>query len=142
LKSRDYGYDPDELAAELHERAFQIIDCTRCANCCKTMNIKVGDDDAARIAEHFGMATDEFVKQYLAITERLGRKYRKFRQKQCPFLGEDNLCEIYELRPTVCREYPPKNRDGFVFSTIRQSQHALHCPAEFWIVEEMRRRSL
>jgi hypothetical protein len=33
LKFRDYGFDPDELAAELHERVFEIVDCTRCANC-------------------------------------------------------------------------------------------------------------
>ena len=29
---REYGFDPDELAGELHEQAFQIVDCTRCAN--------------------------------------------------------------------------------------------------------------
>ena len=40
MKHREYGFDPDELAHELHERALQIVDCTRCANCCKTMNIK------------------------------------------------------------------------------------------------------
>lgn len=27
----------DALAAELHAEAFGCIDCTRCANCCKTI---------------------------------------------------------------------------------------------------------
>ena len=29
MKFRDYGFDPDELAGELHEQAFQIVDCTK-----------------------------------------------------------------------------------------------------------------
>ena len=52
MKYRDYGFDPDELAGELHEQAFQIVDCTRCAHCCKTMDIKFSDEDIGRIAEH------------------------------------------------------------------------------------------
>jgi hypothetical protein len=39
LKHRDYGFDPDELAGELHEQVFQTVDCTRCANCCKSMTV-------------------------------------------------------------------------------------------------------
>ena len=39
LKVREYGFEPDELAAELHKQAFEIVDCTRCANCCKTMDV-------------------------------------------------------------------------------------------------------
>lgn len=52
MKSRDYGFDPDELAGELHEQAFQIVDCTRCANCCKTATIRFSDEDIERIAAH------------------------------------------------------------------------------------------
>jgi len=28
----------DRVAHRLHEEAFSIIDCTRCANCCKTIH--------------------------------------------------------------------------------------------------------
>jgi len=66
MKFRDYGFDPDELAAELHQQAFQIVDCTRCANCCKTMDIKFSDEDIERIAGHLNMPTAEFVETYLA----------------------------------------------------------------------------
>ena len=139
LKFRDYGYDPDELAGELHERAFQIVDCTRCANCCKTMDIKVRPADAERIAGHFGMATDEFVEKYLATDDEGDCT---FRQKPCPFLGQDNLCSIYEVRPTDCREYPHTDKEGFVFRTMGHANNALNCPAVFWIVEQMRDRSV
>ena len=99
LKFRDYGYDTDELAAELHERAFTIVDCTRCANCCKTMDIKLDDEDIERIAEHLNMPTAEFIERYLEAEEEDGPY--KARQKPCPFLGDDDRCTIYDVRPTT-----------------------------------------
>jgi hypothetical protein len=66
LKFRDYGFEPDELAVELHERAFQIVDCTRCANCCKTLDIKITNADAERIAEHPDASTTSVVEALAA----------------------------------------------------------------------------
>ncbi len=139
LKFRDYGFDPDELAAELHERAFQIVDCTRCANCCKTLQIKITDADAQWIAEHLNMTPDAFAEAYLAMDEN---GERKFRQQPCPFLGEDDRCQIYGVHPTDCREYPFTDKEGFVFRTMGHANRALTCPAVFWMIEEMRKRSL
>lgn len=139
LKFRDYGFEPDELAAELHERAFEIVDCTRCANCCKTLDIKVTSADAERIAEHLNMTPDAFAKAHLATDEEGDRK---FRQQPCPFPYEDDRCRIYSVRPTDCREYPFTNKEGFVFRTMGHGNRALACPAVFWIVEEMRSRSM
>ena len=65
MKFRDYGFVPDQLAGELHEQAFQIVDCTRCAKCCKTMDIKFNDEDVERIAEHLKMEKDDFVETNL-----------------------------------------------------------------------------
>jgi hypothetical protein len=139
LKFRNYGFDPDELAAELHKRAFQVVDCTRCANCCKTMDLKVREDDAARIAEHLDMASDEFAEEYLATDEEGDHK---FGQMPCPFLGDDDRCTIYDLRPKDCREYPHTDKEGLTFRTIGVANNALTCPAVFWIVEEMLKRSV
>lgn len=139
LKFRDYGFDPDELAHELHDRAFQIVDCTRCANCCKTLEIMLTDADAQRIAEHLDMTPDAFAEAYLA-TDNNGNS--KFRQQPCPFLGGDDRCRIYGVRPTDCQEYPFTHKEGFVFRTMGHANRALTCPAVFWIVEQMRSRSL
>ena len=140
MKFRDYGFDPDELAGDLHEQAFQIVDCTRCANCCKTMDIKLDDEDIDRIAEHLNMPTAEFIERYLEAKEEDGPY--KARQKPCPFLGEDDRCTIYEVRPTVCREYPHTDKEGLVFRTIGVANNTLVCPAVFWIVEQMKREAL
>jgi Fe-S-cluster containining protein len=140
LKVRDYGFDPDEVAGELHEQAFQIVDCTRCANCCKTLNIKFEAADIERIACHLNITTAEFIATYLEANEEDGSY--KARQKPCPFLGEDNRCTIYEIRPTVCQEYPHTDKEGFTFRTMGVAQNALVCPAVFWIVEQMKRQAL
>jgi len=139
LKFRNYGYDADKLAGELHERAFQIVDCTRCANCCKTMDIKFDDEDIERIAGHLNMPTAEFIETHLEANEDDGSY--KARQKPCPFLGDENRCTIYGVRPTVCREYPHTDKKGFTFRTMGIANNALKCPAVFWIVEEMKKRS-
>ena len=139
LKFQDYGFDPDELAAELHERAFQMVDCTRCANCCKILTIKLSASDAERLAEHLNMTTDAFVETYLATDEEGNHK---FRQQPCQFLGADDRCRIYSVRPTDCRGYPHTNQKWFTSRTMSHASNALICPAVFWIVEQMRSQSV
>src|SRR4051794_33196304 len=51
----------DRIALELHQEAFNIVDCTKCANCCRTLHPIITDEDIARIAPHLGMAEDEFI---------------------------------------------------------------------------------
>ena len=140
MKFRDYGFDPDELAGELHAQAFQIVDCTRCANCCKTMDINFDDEDIERIAGHLNMPTAKFIETYLEADDEDGPY--KARQKPCPFLGDDDRCTIYEVRPTVCREYPHTDKEGFNFRTMGVASNALVCPAVFWIVEQMKHDAL
>ena len=140
MKHREYGFVPDELAGELHEQAFQIVDCTRCANCCKTMDINFDDEDIERIAGHLNMPTAEFIETYLEADDEDGTY--KARQKPCPFLGDDDRCTIYEVRPTVCREYPHTDKEGFTFRAMGVASNSLVCPAVFWIVEQMKQRAL
>ena len=139
MKFRDYGFDPDELAGELHEQAFQIVDCTRCANCCKTLNITFDDEDIERSDGRLNMPTAKFMRRTWKPMMRMARY--KARQKPCPFLGDDDRCTIYEVRPTVCREYPHTDKEGFTFRTRGVASNTLGCPAVFWIVEQMKQRA-
>lgn len=127
----------DRIALELHQEAFSIVDCTRCANCCKTMPVIVNDEDIARITEHLGMAPEEFVAAYLDKDEKENR-YR-IRTVPCPFLGEDNKCKIYDVRPGACKGYPYTEKD-FLRRTIYHTSNAVICPAVFYIVEQMKKR--
>ena len=116
MKFQDYGFNPDDLAGQLHEQAFQIVDCACCANCCKKMDINFDDEDIERIADHLNVPVDQFIETYLEADDENGPY--KARQKPCPFLGDDDRCTIYDVRPTVCREYPHTDKEGFTFRTM------------------------
>jgi|GEM_PF-477708 len=139
LKCTEYDFEPDELAHELHEQAFDVIDCTRCANCCKTLKIRFDAADIERISQHLEMSSEHFIATYLEPGDEPGSF--NTRQFPCPFLAEDNRCTIYEIRPTVCQDYPYTNKDGLVFRTMGVANSALTCPAVFWIVEEMKKHA-
>ncbi|WP_225922909.1 YkgJ family cysteine cluster protein [Pseudomonas farris] len=51
---------------------------------------------------------------------------------QCPSLGEDNHCRIYEDRPLVCRIYPMEINP---FLTVRPEEKV--CPPEVWEAGEV-----
>jgi hypothetical protein len=139
LKFRRFGFSPDKLAADLHEQAFQIVQCSRCANCCKTMDVTLNAKDIARIANHLGMSVEDFIATHLEQDEE-DHSY-KTRRKPCPFLGDDDRCTIYEVRPNVCREFPHTDKKGFTTRTMLHASNALTCPAVFWIVEQMKHRA-
>ena len=86
------------------------------------------------------MPTAEFIETYLEADDEDGPY--KARQRPCPFLGDDDRCTIYEVRPTVCREYPHTDKEGFTFRTMGVASNAQVCPAVFWIVEQMKQRAL
>ncbi len=130
---------PGEVAAELHKKAFQIVDCTRCANCCRTATITLNQEDIQRIAAHLGMEVPAFIEKYLERDEMNGSLI--MRQKPCPLLGDDNRCTVYDVRPIVCREYPHTDTKDFTTRTYGHSANARMCPAVFWIVEQMRQRA-
>lgn len=128
----------DRIALELHEEAFSIVDCTKCANCCRTLHPIVTDEDIARIALHLRMTEKEFIAAYLERDEEEGG-YR-IKKSPCPFLGDDNLCKIYDVRPEKCRGYPFTDKPDFVFMTMTHANNAVVCPAVFYLVEQMKRR--
>jgi Fe-S-cluster containining protein len=126
------------IALQLHQEAFSIVDCTRCANCCRTMRIPVTEEDMPRIAGHLGMAPEEFIAAYLEQDKEDGG-YR-MKTIPCPFLGDDNKCKIYDVRPENCRGYPFTDKPDFPSRSITNTLNAMDCPAVFYIVEKIKRR--
>jgi Fe-S-cluster containining protein len=58
---------------------------------------------------------------------------------RCSNLGEDNLCQVYEERPQICRELQPNECE---FARGPGDQHCFTCLEEFdrWHEERERRR--
>jgi Fe-S-cluster containining protein len=127
----------DRIALQLHQEAFGIVDCTKCANCCRTLRIVVTEEDIARIAAHLGMGQHEFIAAYLERDEEEG--CFRIKTTPCPFLS-DNKCTIYEVRPEKCQGYPFTDKPDFPFMSITHANNAVVCPAVFYLVEQMKRR--
>jgi len=141
LRSLKMVSDPDRVdaaARQLHEDTFGRIDCTRCANCCKTMSPGVSDEDSERIADHLNMTREAFTAAYL-VADREKGGYR-MRTLPCPFLGEDDRCTIYAIRPAACREFPHTDKEGFIWRTYLHAANTRSCPAVYHIVKRMRQR--
>ncbi|EAR14689.1 MULTISPECIES: YkgJ family cysteine cluster protein [Robiginitalea] len=127
----------DHLMAELHRDEFQRTDCLDCGNCCRTTGPLFTQNDIGRIAGHLRMKPGAFVEKYLRTDEDGDQVLQDL---PCPFLGADNFCHIYEVRPRACREYPHTDRRKFHQITSLTLKNTAICPAAFRIVEEMKRR--
>lgn len=126
--------DLDAVVHGLHEEAFRKVDCLECANCCKTTGPLWTDRDRERVAKHLGMKTAAFEAQYLRVDED---KDWVLQQLPCPFLGTDNYCSIYDVRPKACREYPHTDRVKQHQILHLTEKNAAICPAVDHIVQRM-----
>ena len=122
---------------ELHAEEFKKTDCLTCANCCKTTGPLFTNADVERIAKHFRLKPTVFIRQYLKVDE--DNDY-VLRQVPCTFLGVDNCCSIYDVRPKACREFPHTNRKKFQQISNLTLKNVAICPAAYNIVEEMKKR--
>ena len=129
--------DLDYVMQELHDNEFKQTDCLTCANCCKTTGPLFTDKDVDRIAKHFKMNPQQFIAQYLRIDE--DNDY-VLQGVPCTFLGADNYCSIYEVRPKACREFPHTDRKKFQQISNLTLKNVAICPAAFNIVEAMKQR--
>lgn len=127
----------DYIMQELHEDEFKRTDCLACANCCKTTGPLFTDKDVARIAKHFKMKPQAFIDQFLRVDE--DRDY-VLQSVPCTFLGADNYCSIYEVRPKACAEFPHTDRKKFQQISNLTLKNVAICPAAFNIVEKMKAR--
>lgn len=129
--------DLDRVMVELHEEEFSRTDCLECANCCKTTGPLFTDKDIERIAKHFRMKPKDFIDTYLYLDE--DNDY-VLQSVPCAFLGADNYCSIYDVRPKACREFPHTDRKKFQQISHLTLKNVAICPAALNIVEEMKRR--
>jgi Fe-S-cluster containining protein len=130
----------DRTARRLHREAFAIINCTRCANCCKTMVPVFSEDEAERVADYLNMKRQELLESYLAPSAADGR-WRPG-ERPCPFLDSDDRCMIYEVRPASCEDFPHTHRADFAAWSSFHCENSLFCPAVFYVIEQMKGRGV
>jgi uncharacterized protein len=135
-KLKGYGNQDkiDRLAKEAHNHFFKAIDCTKCANCCKTRNPTFTKADINRIADFKNVKPDDIIDQYLASDED-GALIPN--TQPCPFL-EDNKCSIYDVRPTDCAGFPYTDKKHFTTRSYGHSANSEVCPAVYHILERLK----
>lgn len=127
----------DKMVQEVHREVFKEIDCTACANCCKSLGPLFTEADIERISKHFRMKLSAFEAMFLQVDEE-GDKI--FQSMPCPFLGDDNLCSIYDVRPKACREFPHTDRKKIYQINHLTLKNTLFCPAAYLFVEKLKDR--
>jgi Fe-S-cluster containining protein len=127
----------DYMMQELHQAEFTKTNCLDCANCCKTTGPLFTDADIVRISKSLRLKPQQFIDTYLRIDEENDFVLKRV---PCAFLGEDNYCSIYSVRPKACQEFPHTDRKKFQQISNLTLKNVAICPAAYHIVEEMKRR--
>ena len=119
---------------ELHEEAFSQINCLDCAACCKNYSPRFKSPDIKRIAKHLRIKEGALKEKYLLVDEDGDYVVKS---KPCPFLGADNFCSIYEVRPSDCHRFPYTDEDVFFKRPAITLKNAVFCPAVYFVLEKL-----
>jgi uncharacterized protein len=119
---------------QLHEEAFQRVDCLQCAACCKNYSPRFKTPDVKRISKHLGMKESVFIETYLRVDEDGDFVVKS---TPCPFLGADNFCSIYDVRPSDCERFPYTDEDVIIKRQRLTLTNASFCPITFYVLEKL-----
>ena len=123
-----------KVLPDLHETAFEQIDCLTCGNCCKGYSPRFKTPDIKRISKALGLRESVFIDKYLTIDQE--GDYVLI-SKPCPFLGENNFCSIYEDRPSDCKRFPYTDEDVFIKRPALTLKNSSFCPAVYFVLEKL-----
>jgi uncharacterized protein len=118
----------------LHEEAFDKIDCLQCGACCKSYSPRFKTPDIKRISKHLRLKESDFIQTYLRIDEEGDYVVKK---SPCPFLGSNNYCSIYEVRPSDCERFPYTDEDVILKRPQLTLKNASFCPITYYVLERM-----
>lgn len=130
--------DLPALVAETDAEVWKVVNCTTCANCCKTMTPTFTKQDIRRVSKHLGMKPKAFVDKWLFQDPDNGDWVNKL--QPCQFLRPDNLCGIYEVRPADCAEFPHHNKKPFDDYNETFIGNVPRCPATNELVSRLMKR--
>jgi hypothetical protein len=119
---------------DFHEEAFSKIDCLQCAACCKNYSPRFKTPDIKRISKYLKMKESDFIETYLQL-DNDGDYVTK--TNPCPFLGEDNYCNIYDERPSDCHRFPYTDEDVILKRPQITLKNSTFCPAVYFVLERL-----
>jgi Fe-S-cluster containining protein len=123
-----------EQLPDLHEEAFSRVDCLKCANCCKSYSPRFKTPDIKRISRHLKLKESDFIEQYLRLDDDGDYVVKS---TPCPFLGADNYCSIYDVRPSDCERFPYTDEDVLVRRPAVTQKNSTFCPIVYFVLEKL-----
>ena len=85
------------------------FECTGCGNCCRNHGeysyVSLAEAELEAIPRFLGISRQEFLARY-CDKEPGFHPTLKMDAPACPFLGADQRCAIYPVRPKQCRTWP------------------------------------
>jgi uncharacterized protein len=119
---------------QLHEEAFEKIDCLQCAACCKNYSPRFKTPDVKRISKHLGMKESIFIDTYLRVDDDGDFVVKT---APCPFLGTDNFCSIYDVRPSDCARFPYTKEDVLIKRQKLTLKNSTFCPITYYVLDKL-----
>ncbi|MDE1192153.1 MAG: YkgJ family cysteine cluster protein [Arachidicoccus sp.] len=119
---------------QLHREAFEKVDCLQCAQCCKNYSPRFKMPDIKRISKFLGMKESDFIIQYLNMDDEGDYVVKS---SPCPFLNEDNTCNIYDVRPSDCARFPYTNEDVLFKRKNITLKNSEFCPIVYYVLENL-----
>jgi Fe-S-cluster containining protein len=119
---------------DLHEEAFEAIDCLKCANCCRNYSPRFKTPDIKRISKHLGMKEGAFIESYLKVDEDGDYVVKS---SPCSFLNTDNSCSVYEVRPSDCVRFPYTDEDVILKRQPLTLKNSSFCPIVYHVLERL-----
>ena len=116
----------NNLVRQVDTEVFSKTDCLACGNCCKSAPPIVTKKDIKRIAKYLNITAKQFERRFV-IQDINGEL--SFDRIPCNFLGEDNYCSIYEVRPNACKDFPHIQSGQFNKRKKLHSINSQMCPA-------------
>ena len=80
------------------------------------------------------MKESEFIDRYLKLDEEGDFVVRS---TPCPFLGDDNRCSIYAVRPSDCERFPYTDEDVLVRRPALTQKNSAFCPIVYYVLESL-----
>jgi len=123
----------DAVVEQIASPIRQAIDCTQCANCCRSIEIYIVPEDIPVLAEGTGRTLEEVTTHYVENPDSAD----EMKLKSCPCrLLKGKLCSVYEHRPESCRIYPAFTLE-FRWTLENTIQGASICPIIYNVLSEL-----
>lgn len=118
----------------IHEATVEKINCLECANCCKNYSPRFKTPDIKRISKALKLRESDFIEKYLRLDEDGDYVVQS---SPCPFLNNDNSCQIYEDRPSDCARFPYTDEDVLFKRIPLTLKNSTFCPIVFEVLEQL-----